>query len=442
MRTGTTARSIALTGAALLLLTACGGDEEESDTGGSADSGTKQVNVYGTDGNMGNALGADFEDDGALAGMKGTAPLTDLSADFTDRLLEVDPNLEDYNYAGETYDAAVLIALAAQAAGTNDANVFKDYVNGLTFGGDKCEDFATCSEILTSGGNVDYDGASGPLTFADAGEPAEASFGLLQFGDDNSLDEDATEFVLTGDEAGAATDEGPAVVTTPPAGGPLIIGTLLPETGNLAFLGPPEIAAATLAVNDINAAGGVLGQPVQLIQRDSGDASTDIATQSVDALLQAGANAIIGAASSGVSLTVIDTITGAGVLQFSPANTSDQFTDYNDNGLYFRTAPADTLQARALADLIIEDGNNTVGILALNDPYGTGLAENTLNNLIEAGLSEDDIESITYDPQAANFDTEVQAMVDFNPDAIVVIGFEESSRIIAGLNQNGIGPQR
>jgi ABC-type branched-subunit amino acid transport system substrate-binding protein len=441
MRTGTTARGIAVTGAVLLAVTACGGGGDSG--GGSGDSSAeKQVNLYGTDGNMGNALGTDFEEDGALAGMKGTLPLTELSSDFRDRLLEVDPELQDYNYAGETYDAAVLIALAAQAAGTNDANVFKAYVNGLTFGGDTCEDFASCSEILTGGGNVDYDGASGPLSFAEAGEPAQASFGIQQFGQDNAIDEDATKYVLAGDDDGAASDEGPAPVTTPPAGGPLIIGTLLPETGNLAFLGPPEIAGAQLAVNDINAAGGVLGQPVQLIQRDSGDTSTDIATQSVDQLLQAGANAIIGAASSGVSLTVIDAITQAGVMQFSPANTSDQFTDYNDNGLYFRTAPADTLQARALADLVIEDGNNTVGILALNDPYGTGLAENTLNNLVDAGLSEDDIVSITYDPQAANFDTEVQEMVDFNPDAIIVIGFEESSRIIQGLNSNGVGPQR
>ena len=105
-------------------------------------------------------------------------------------------------------------------------------------------------------------------------------------------------------------------------------------------------------------------------------------------------------------------------------------------------APPDTLQARALADLIGADGNNTVGILALNDPYGTGLAENTRNNLISDGLSEDSIVSITYDPQAANFDSEIQQMVDFNPDAIVVIGFEESSRIIQGLNAQGIGPQR
>jgi ABC-type branched-subunit amino acid transport system substrate-binding protein len=442
MRTRTTARSIAVTGAALLALTACGGGDSGGDTAEGGDSGEKQINIYGTDGNMGNALGEDFTEPGQLAGMKGTTPLTDLGSDFTDRLLEVDPALQDYNYAGETYDAVVLTALAAQMAGTNDANVFKAYVNGVTFGGDKCEDFASCLEIIDAGGNPDYDGVSGPLSFTDAGEPAEASFGILQFADDNSIHAEDNEYVIAGDEANAATDEGPAAAAAGATGQPLVIGYLLPLTGNLAFLGPPEIAGFDLAITDINAAGGVLGAPVRGEGADSGDASTDTATQSADRLLQAGVNAIVGAASSGVSQTVIDTITGAGVMQISPANTSDIFTTYNDNGLYFRTAPPDLLQARALSDLILEDGNNTVGILALNDPYGTGLAENTLNNLVEGGLSEDDIKSIIYDPQAANFDSEVQQMVDLNPDAIVVIGFEESSKIIQGLNAQGIGPQR
>ncbi len=446
MRTGTFARAVAVSGAVLLAATACGGGSDSGDaaagSGGGSDSGTKQVNVYGTDGNMGNALGADFDQEGALAGMKGTTPLTELAGDFKDRLLEVDPELQDYNYAGESYDAVIVTALAAQAAGTNQATAFGPYVNGVTFGGDTCTDFQGCLDIINAGGNVDYDGITGPLSFADAGEPAEASFGLLQFGTDNQLDDSLTEFVLAGDAANAASDEGPAYAPAGTTGDPLVIGTLLPLTGNLAFLGPPEVAGVQLAINDINAAGGVLGAPVQLVEGDSGDTSTDTATQTVDRLLQSGVNAIIGAASSGVSLTVIDTITGAGVLEFSPANTSDQFTTYNDQGLYFRTAPADTLQARALADLIGADGNNTVGILALNDPYGTGLSENTRNNLISDGLSEDSIVSITYDPQAANFDSEIQQMVDFNPDAIVVIGFEESSRIIAGLNAQGIGPQR
>lgn len=446
MRTGILARNAAVAAAALLVLTACGGGNDASGSGGGSAAGggggERQVNVYGTDGNMGNALGESFSQPGSLAGMKGTTPLTDLGADFQGRLREIDPNLKDFNYAGETYDAIVITALAAQAAGTNDANVYKEFVNGITFGGEKCTDFAACLEIIKNGGNVDYDGISGPLSFTDAGEPAQASFGILQFGEDNKLDQDATQYVIAGDEANASTDEGPAYAPAGTTGEPLVIGTLLPLTGNLAFLGPPEVAGARLAVNDVNAAGGVLGQPVQLIEGDSGDASTDTATQTVDRLLQGGANAIIGAASSGVSLTVIDRITGAGVVQFSPANTSDQFTDYNDNGLYFRTAPPDTLQSRALSDLIINDGNNTVGIMALNDPYGTGLMENTRQNLISAGLSEDSIQTLTYDPQAANYDAEVQQMVDFNPDAVVVIGFEESARIIEGLNSQGIGPQR
>ncbi|MGY1856300.1 ABC transporter substrate-binding protein [Modestobacter sp. SYSU DS0290] len=445
MRTRTTARAIALSGAALLALTACGGgsdDGGDSGSGGGDASGEKQVNVYGTDGNMGNALGEDFSEQGALAGMSGTTPLTNLSGDFRDRLLTVDPDLQDFNYAGESYDAVVLSALAAQMAGSNQASAFAPYINGITFGGEKCTDFASCLEIINAGGNPDYDGITGPLAFADPGEPAEASFGILSFEDDNTIDPENNDYVFAGDEANAASDEGPDPVAPGATGDQLVIGTLLPETGDLAFLGPPEFAGVELAINEINEAGGVLGQDVRLVNGDSGDASTNTATQTVDRLLNEGVNAIIGAASSTVSLTVIDQIVGAGVVMFSPANTSDQFTTYADNGLYFRTAPPDTLQARALADLILQNGDNSVGILARNDSYGTGLADNTVQNLIDSGVPEDAIRSVTYDPTAANFDAEVQQMVDFNPDGIVVIGFDESARIIQGLNAQGIGPAR
>src|SRR5688572_11217598 len=137
MRTGIIARSAAVSAAALLVLTACGGIDGEGGSAEGVGGGGKLVKIYGSDGNMGYALGEDFAEEGALAGMKGTTPLTELSGDFTDRLLEVDPNLQDFNYAGETYDAVVITALAAQLAGTNDANVFKAYVNGVTFGGEK-----------------------------------------------------------------------------------------------------------------------------------------------------------------------------------------------------------------------------------------------------------------------------------------------------------------
>ena len=449
MRTGSIARATALSGALLLALTACGGSDDEGGTASgstgasSSDAGgEKQVNIYGTDGNMGNALGEDFTEQGSLDGMKGTTPLTKLAGDFTDRLLAVDPALQDFNYSGETYDAMVISALAAQMAGSNQATVWAPYVNGVTFGGTKCDSFTACLEIVNGGGNPDYDGITGPLSFAEAGEPAEASFGILDFEADNKIDPANTEYVLAGDPSGAATDEGPAPVAPGATGEPLVFGTLLPETGDLEYLGPPEIAGAKLAVQEINAAGGVLGNDIRLELGDSGDTSTDIANQTVDRLLQSGVNAIFGAASSSVSLTVIDKIVNAGVVMFSPANTSDQFTDYADKGLYFRTAPADVLQARALADLLAQDGNNTVGILARNDSYGTGLADNTKANLIADGLPEESITTVVYDPTAANFDSEVQQMATASPDGIVVIGFSESARILQGLNAQGVGPQR
>ncbi|MEO6880438.1 MAG: ABC transporter substrate-binding protein [Mycobacteriaceae bacterium] len=227
-----------------------------------------------------------------------------------------------------------------------------------------------------------------------------------------------------------------------PSTKPLRVGTLLPETGSLAFLGPPEIAGVQLAANDVNAAGGVLGKPIVVDAGDSGDTTTDTANQTVDREIAAGDQVIIGAASSSVSLKVIDKIVNAGVIEFSPANTSDQFTCYKDKGLYFRTAPADTLQARALAQIMGQDGIQRLSILALNDPYGTGLAENISKDLQSAGLKADQIQTIIYDPNAASFNAEVDKVKQFNPDGIAVIGFDESKKIITRMKEVGIGPDK
>jgi ABC-type branched-subunit amino acid transport system substrate-binding protein len=249
-------------------------------------------------------------------------------------------------------------------------------------------------------------------------------------GDDDDGDGGATDDTTDDTEAPSTGGDGDGVLT---------IGTLLPETGSLAFLGPPEFAGVDLAVEDINAAGGVLGQDVVVIHGDSGDTSTDIANQTVDRLLREDVDVIIGAASSGVSFTVIDKITGAGVVQISPANTSPDFTDYDDNGLYFRTAPSDVLQGRVLGELVIEDGHSSVAIMALQDPYGEGLAENVELAVTDSGGEV--VETIIYDPQAQTFDAEVQQIASANPDSIVLIGFDESARIISTMAEQGIGPQ-
>jgi len=247
--------------------------------------------------------------------------------------------------------------------------------------------------------------------------------------DSPSEDESATEEDSPSEEESAAAGDGV-----------LTVGTLLPQTGSLAFLGPPMTSGVDLAVGEINEAGGVLGEDVTVSQGDSGDTTTDIASQTTDRLLSENADVIVGAASSGVSLTVIDTITGAGVIHFSPANTAPEFTDYDDNGLYFRTAPSDVLQGSILGEVIVEDGNATVGVLALQDPYGEGLAGFLTDSLESSGATLAPAEPIIYDPQAPNYDAEVQQIASENPDAIVVIGFDESARIITSMIAAGVGP--
>ncbi|MBA2463733.1 MAG: ABC transporter substrate-binding protein [Nocardioidaceae bacterium] len=221
--------------------------------------------------------------------------------------------------------------------------------------------------------------------------------------------------------------------------GTLRIGSLLPQTGDLAFLGPPEFAGVDLAVKDINAAGGVLGKDLERINADSGDGTPDIAGAEVDKLFNDKVDAIIGAAASSVSLSVLDKITGAGVVHFSPANTAAGFDTYEDQGLYFRTAPSDRLQGQVIGDLAVADGFDNVAIMARQDFYGEGLADQVETTLKEKGASVS--EYVLYSADAQNFTADVNKIAASKPDALVLVAFEETTKIIPQLIAKGVGPQ-
>ena len=379
---------------------------------------------------------------GELEGMKGTMPLVDLSDEFKTGLNDFwtaagNAALEDYSYAAEAFDAVMLVALAAEVAGT-DGSALANEIQNVSRDGEKCTTVEGCMELIKAGTDIDYDGASGPQDMNGNGEPVNASYGVLTFGADNRFSYDDASYVLADAPESDIVDLVPSGVERK-GDGVLKIGSLLPETGSLAFLGPPEFAGVEYAISLLNAAGGILGKPVEYVQGDSGDTSTDTASTTVDRLLGENVDAIIGAASSSVSLTVIDKITAAGVVQFSPANTSDKLTTYDDKGLYFRTAPPDKLQGAVLANLIAGDGAATVYIMALDDAYGTGLADAIEANLTAAGVEV--VGKKIYDPKATTFDAEVDEIVAANPDAIMLVTFDEGSRILRTMVEKGVGPK-
>lgn len=222
------------------------------------------------------------------------------------------------------------------------------------------------------------------------------------------------------------------------AGEGLNLAYILPETGQLAFLGPPMITGVQLAVSEINDAGGVLGDEVSLISGDeAGD--TGIAAEEASRILAAGVDAIIGAAATGMTLAIIDQITGAGVVQCSPSNTGPGLTDYPDGGFYFRTAPSDALQGPVLAEQIIADGYETVAIAARADDYGQGLLDETVAAF--EGFGGTVVYAETYDPEAGTFDSVVEDLTNAGADAVALIAFAEGAAIVQGLLAAGVATE-
>jgi branched-chain amino acid transport system substrate-binding protein len=253
-----------------------------------------------------------------------------------------------------------------------------------------------------------------------------------------------------GDDDDAASDDttDTSETTTDDTGGPaggggdvdgvLKIGYLLPETGRLDILGPPMIRAVEMAVEEINAAGGVLGQPVELVGQDDGT-DPDVASTAADTLLADGVDFIVGPAASDVSTAVLDKITSAGVPMCSPSNTGAQFTTIDDNGgFYFRTAPPDNLQAQVLADLMVEDGATTAVVLGREDEYGEGFANFLTENLEAAGVTV--AETIIYDFEAGSFSDVATQIAAANPDSVAMISFTEGAQVITDAIGEEVGP--
>lgn len=211
------------------------------------------------------------------------------------------------------------------------------------------------------------------------------------------------------------------------------IGVVLPETGALGSSSDPMISAVRLAEEDIRAAGG----EVAFHYADSGsDPAT--AARAVDGLLEGGANAILGAAASGVSQSFIGALYERGVPQCSPSNTSPSFSGQRNAAFYFRTASSDTAVVHLMDETIRATGAMRVSILARDDDYGRSLTDLLAATLRAHGAGA---EAIIFDPLRPEFGREVEAVARYGPDAVVLIAFEEGVELLRGLLEAGVRPE-
>lgn len=222
----------------------------------------------------------------------------------------------------------------------------------------------------------------------------------------------------------------------------LTIGDVLSLSGDLADYGPSGVKASDLAVAEINAAAEEVGadHTVTVVHED--DQTTDQGgVQAARKVVGEDASCITGAYASSVTIPVARSVAiREGVMQISPASTSDEITGLEDEGLLNRTAPPDRFQGPTLANVIAEDlggaEGKVVNIGARNDSYGTGLA-GTFSDAWEA-LGGEIGEEVIYDPEQPSYDSEAGQIVSGGPDATVLIDFPETfAKVGPALTRTG-----
>ncbi len=236
--------------------------------------------------------------------------------------------------------------------------------------------------------------------------------------------EEATEGMqVTGDEATKTAENATAGLQ-----GEIKFGVLQSLTGDLGLYGGPMTDGMKLAAKQVNANGGILGKQLVLIVED--DQTNNVAAvDAVNKLVKVDrVPVIVGATGSGPSMSVIDIATKSGVLQISSSNTGTEFSSYNDNDLYFRTASSDSLQGAAMAKLAGKLGYKKAATIVINNPYGVGF-EDVFVKVFEAegGLV---LEKVKYDPSQTIFDSEVQKLASSGADFIMMVSYPETGSLI------------
>ncbi|MCC6944297.1 MAG: ABC transporter substrate-binding protein [Thermomicrobiales bacterium] len=225
-----------------------------------------------------------------------------------------------------------------------------------------------------------------------------------------------------------AISRGAGVTTAQDEIAPLKIGALLPFTGDLSDFGQPMFNAMQLAVDEINAAGGVNGQPVELVQGDDGTAPQQAVEEARRLVEVEGVSAIVGPAASGVAQQVIETVTGPGhILHFSHSATSNALTPVEDNDFFFRTTIADSAQGKVMAEVAQGLGYTSACTMYINGPYGQGLSA-VFTESFEA-LGGTVTAQVPHESAQGSFVSELTACTEGNPDVLVAISYPESMSV-------------
>ena len=211
------------------------------------------------------------------------------------------------------------------------------------------------------------------------------------------------------------------------------IGHGAPRTGGIAHLGKDNENGAQLAVNEINAQGGIkVGDKVVKLALVGEDDAADPKQGPVVAqkLVDAGVVGVVGHLTSGVTIPANAVYAKAGMAQISPSSTNPDYTlkgEKTPKGSVstYRMVATDAMQGPAMGRFMLNKGAKTVAILDDSTQYGKGLADQ-----VEKTLKDGGVQIVAHEASTAvttDFKAILTKIKGMNPDYLFWGGMDDTA---------------
>jgi len=209
-------------------------------------------------------------------------------------------------------------------------------------------------------------------------------------------------------------------------GAPIKIGTLTPLTGAGGPYGPVMVKAVKAVVDEVNAAGGVLGRKVELISEDD-QTNPEAGVRAARKLIDVDkVSAILGTWASSVT-TAVAPLCWESKTFLATVSGADSITQLPHQGYLIRTQPNTTLQGRKFGEFCVAEKAKRVFFLSPQTPFAKSQFDNITEAVKKAG---GETGSLIYDDKKPAYRSEIDEVLRFKPDAIIFGGYTPDTAVM------------
>jgi len=253
----------------------------------------------------------------------------------------------------------------------------------------------------------------------------------LQDGNGGGNDTTTTSGGSSGDDEDDDNDQ-----ETTAQADPLKVGITIPFSGDLSDFGGPMLNAFKMAQQDINEAGGPLGRKIELLDEDTGTDSTQGVNGANKLVDTDGVNAIFGAVSSGVTISIAKSVTiPKQKIHITPASSSPSITTLQDDDYVWRTRTNDRFVAKVMAQIISEQDADSAAVIYINNDFGLALADT-----FESNFDGTTTAKVGYESGQSSYQQVLSKAFADDPDFVALAGYPESgTTMLTQWHEGGYG---